>query len=408
MNAEVIAVGSELLLGQITNSNARFLSEKMTGLGINVYYHTTVGDNRERLTEAIRVASGRADLVIMTGGLGPTKDDLTKETLAEYLDKELVIDGQTLDVITRFFEKRRQPMTANNKKQAQVIKGSHVFKNNHGLACGMVTDTTPSFLLLPGPPKEMYPMVEEEVIPYLAGKGGSGVEITSRVLRFFGIGESALADMFDDLIENQENPTIAPLASGGEVTLRLTAKGASLSNKKALDELESTILSSVNDFFYGYGNDPLSKVAAEKLKSSNMTIASAESLTGGLFGEWMTEHSGASSFYNGGVICYDAKVKQNVLNVKEETVRNYGTVSAECAEELAVNVKAVLGSDIGISFTGVAGPHSLENKEPGIVFLGISTPSGTKSYPLNLAGSRAQIRERAAMYGCFYLLRELN
>ncbi|WP_026689832.1 competence/damage-inducible protein A [Alteribacter aurantiacus] len=407
MNAEIIAVGSELLLGQITNSNARFLSEKMTNLGINVYFHTTVGDNKGRLTEAIRIAEKRADFIVLTGGLGPTKDDLTKETLADYLGKALVIDEETLNTITLFFKQRKQTMTPNNKKQAQVLEGSHVFVNHYGLACGLKTNTKPAFLLLPGPPKEMYPMVEEQVIPYLAKKqGASDVEISSRVLRFFGIGESTLADMLDDLIENQTNPTIAPLASSGEVTLRLTAKGDTDENSLALDKLEKTILESTRSYFYGYGKDTLPTVLGNKLKQEKLTLASAESLTGGMFGEWMTGLVGASSFYKGGVICYDAKVKQNLLGVEEKTIKNAGTVSMECAEELAQNARKILNADIGISFTGVAGPDSLEGKEPGTVYIGIAKKSGTKSFPLHLAGSRDQIRERAVKYGCFYLLNE--
>ncbi|WP_096435341.1 competence/damage-inducible protein A [Alteribacter populi] len=408
MNAEIIAVGSELLLGQITNTNGRFLSEKMTELGINVYYHTVVGDNPNRLAETVECAGKRSDLVILTGGLGPTKDDLTKETLASVLKTELVHDDETLGRIETFFQKQQKVMTSNNKKQALILKGAEVFQNDYGLACGMAIGDHPRFIMLPGPPKELYPMVENYVVPYLTGQSTERIQISSRVLRFFDIGESKLVDLIDDMIEYQGNPTVAPLASDGEVTLRLTAKGEQKTNEEKLDILEKEILTILGSYFYGYGKETLPVKAAKEIQRKKLTLASAESLTGGLFGEVMTAKPGASSFYTGGVICYDAKVKENLLHIKKDILDTHGTVSEVCAKMLAENVKPLMSADIGISFTGVAGPDSLDDKEPGLVYIGIATSQRTIIRKVMLAGNRSQIREKAAKYGCYYLIKELN
>ncbi|PYZ98080.1 competence/damage-inducible protein A [Alteribacter lacisalsi] len=407
MKAEIIAVGSELLLGQITNSNARYLSEKMTEVGVDVYFHTAVGDNRERLLSVLDVAVSRSDLIILTGGLGPTKDDLTRETVADFIGKSVVMHPESLAHLESYFQKSGRPMTENNKKQAAIIEGAEVFPNRNGLACGMAVNFKKTFILLPGPPKELEPMVEKEVLPYLSVLTGSENVISSRVLRFFGIGESRLAEEIDDLIENQNNPTIAPLASDGEVTLRLTAKGDPEQNILLLDSLEEKIMSRAGTFFYGYDNSSLTGVTAEALSKRLQTVACAESLTGGRFGSMLTSVPGSSSFYKGGVICYDAKVKQTVLKVSEETFSKHGTVSARCAEELAVNVRSLMNSTVGISFTGVAGPDDLEGKEPGSVFIGIADESGTAVKELSLAGSRRTIRERAVKFGCWYLLKHI-
>ncbi|TMW73274.1 competence/damage-inducible protein A [Alteribacter natronophilus] len=408
MKAEIIAVGSELLLGQISNTNARFLSGKMTEVGVDVHFHTAVGDNRSRLTAALSAAEKRSDLIILTGGLGPTRDDLTKETVAEFTGTNLVMDSESLSRIESYFRKRDLPMTENNRKQAAVIEGADVFINYNGLACGMAVKGETVIVLLPGPPGELEPMVQRDLLPWLARMTGTGEAITSRVLRFFGIGEAQLAGEIDDIIANQSNPTVAPLASDGEVTIRLTSKGMPDQNVQALDRMEKTILSRAGTWFYGYDTNTLAKVTADALGKSGSTIACAESLTGGMFGSMLTGESGASSFYTGGVICYDANVKQNVLNVKEDTIRTYGTVSRECAAELAENVRTLMKSTIGISFTGVAGPDSLEGKEPGLVFIAIADSRGTAVKRLSLAGSRSAVRERAAKFGCYFLLKQLN
>ncbi|MBC6972082.1 competence/damage-inducible protein A [Bacillus sp. Xin] len=410
MNAEIIAVGTELLLGQITNTNAKFLSEKLASIGMNVYYHTVVGDNNHRLQEAIQIAEKRADILIFTGGLGPTKDDLTKETIASTLQEELVYDEVALTSIGEYFKRTGREFTENNKKQALVLKGSTVFANDHGMAPGMgLAKNEKVYVLLPGPPKEMQPMYTSYVEPFLR-TFTTEEQIHSRVLRFFGIGESQLEVKVQDLIDNQTNPTIAPLASDGEVTLRLTAKHQDVKKAKALiQQTEDLILERVGEFFYGYNQDFLHNKAIDLLKKKGLTLACAESLTGGLFGNQVTENAGVSSVFKGGVICYHNDVKQHMLQVPVEVLQTVGAVSEQCARYLAENVKAQLKADIGISFTGVAGPDASENKEPGTVFVGLSIKDEpTLVYPLILSGSRQQIRERSVKYGFYHLYKKLE
>ncbi|WP_317951128.1 competence/damage-inducible protein A, partial [Rossellomorea marisflavi] len=355
MNAEIIAVGSELLLGQIANTNAQFISERLAEVGVNVFYHTSVGDNPARLEEVIKHAEERADLLIFTGGLGPTKDDLTKETIARSLGVSLSMDEEAMDSIRAYFEKVGRVMTPNNEKQALILEGSVPLKNDFGMAPGMVFQQSgKAYILLPGPPSEMRPMFSTYGVPAVMGLMKRKEVIHSRVLRFFGIGESQLEADLEELIDRQTNPTIAPLAGDGEVTLRLTAKHESKDVAETLlNELESEIRQTVGEYLYGYDQDSLEGVGFRLLKEKGLTLAAAESLTAGLFQSSLASIAGASSVLEGGVVCYQDSVKRNVLNVREETLKNHGAVSRECAIELAANVRTLFKSDIGISFTGV-------------------------------------------------------
>ncbi|HSH24327.1 MAG TPA: competence/damage-inducible protein A [Massilibacterium sp.] len=410
MNAEIIAIGSELLLGQITNTNAQFISEQLAELGINVYYHTVVGDNEERLEQVINLAKERSDILIFTGGLGPTKDDLTKETISRLLHIPLVMNEEALRHLEEYFKKTNRVMTENNKKQALVMEGCKVLKNDVGMAPGMVVEADGKiFLLFPGVPKEMKEMFIHYAVPYLYEMIDENAYIESHVLRFFNIGESQLEATLQDLIIQQENPTIAPLAKDGEVTLRLTAKHQS--REKALQmiaELEGKILAKVGDYFYGYNGTSLQNEVVEWLKKRNRTIASAESLTGGLFGKRITEISGVSSIYKGGIVCYTNEVKEQILHVPKKVLETEGAVSETTARILAEQVRQLLQANIGISFTGVAGPDQSEGKEVGTVYLGISTEEKTDVYSLTLTGSREAIRKRTTNYGFYYLLKHLR
>lgn len=409
MNAEIIAVGSELLLGQITNTNAQYLSKQLAEIGIDVYVHTVVGDNEKRLANAIELAAERAELVILTGGLGPTKDDLTKETAAAFCGRTLVHDQKALQSITEYFEKRSRPMTPNNRKQALVIEGSKVLTNHTGMAPGMYLETDRcKLVLMPGPPREMQPMFELELKPLLLD--GSGTAITSRVLRYFGIGESQLETDLEDLIDAQTNPTIAPLAGNGEVKLRLTVKHTNHAEaERLLDETERLIQSRVGEFFYGYGEMGLMEQLVTQLKKSGLTISAAESFTAGLFTGGLTAFNGVSEIFNGGLTAYSSEVKENLLHVSKETIRQSGVVSEACASEMAINIQKLLSADIGVSFTGVAGPDKQEGKDVGTAYIGISgLNKNITVYPLMLGGNRQSIRERAVKYGCFYLLNELK
>lgn len=407
MDAEIIAVGSELLLGQIANTNAQFISKNLAEIGINVYYHTVVGDNPNRLRKAIEVAESRANLIIYTGGLGPTKDDITKEIVSEYIGKTLQNNPEAMENIEDYFKKVKREMSENNRKQAMVIEGSEVFQNNNGMAPGMaVSHGEIVHILLPGPPSEMQPMFKDYVSPFLLKTMERVERIDSKVLRFFGIGESRLAEEIDDLLESQTNPTIAPLASEGEVTLRLTAKHESVQEAhKMLDQLEKEILSRVGDYFYGYNDTTLMKELIALLKDNQLTISAAESLTGGMFQEELTKIPGAGLIMEGGIVCYSNEAKMKLLKVKEETIDKYGVVSEECAIEMADNIKSLLDTDIGISFTGVAGPDELEGHPVGTVYLGIALPN-KKPYAvkLDLGGMRDANRVRSMKYACLHLI----
>ncbi len=411
MNAEIIAVGSELLLGQITNTNARFLSQHLAEIGVNIYYHTVVGDNEKRLEDAVNLAKERADLIVFSGGLGPTKDDLTKETIARLMGTTLEYNQEALQSIEEYFRKTSRVMTENNKKQALVIKNSIVLKNDNGMAPGMFAKAEGKYyMLLPGPPREMQPMFLNYGRPEILKTMEKVEKIESRVLRFFGIGESALETDIDDILMKQTNPTIAPLAGDGEVTLRITAKHESTEKAfKMIQQAEDEILERVGQFFYGYGETTIAAELAVKLKEKQVTISAAESLTGGLFLGELTAIEGMSSHLKGGIVCYTNEVKEQQVSVKKETLEQYGAVSSECAKELAENIRKICRSDIGISFTGVAGPGVHEGHEPGTVFLAIAAEGQeTIVHSLKMAGSRNAIRKRTVKYGCHYLLQMFN
>lgn len=410
VNAEIIAVGSELLLGQIANTNAQFISKQLAELGVNVYYHTVVGDNPTRLKEVMNTARKRSNIILFTGGLGPTKDDLTKETICLVLNRTLVLDEEAMRHIEDYFLRTKRHMSENNRKQALVLSNSTVLKNDYGMAPGMaLKEDDQLFMLLPGPPKEMKPMFLQHGIPFLKKELHISEKITSRVLRFFGIGESQLETDIQDLIDVQSNPTIAPLAKDGEVTLRLTAKHHDEEKAKQLiDEVEAEIFSRVGEFFYGYDDTSLSKELMNTLSEMNLTISSAESLTGGLFLEELTKISGASRIVKGGIVCYTNEIKEKLLHVQKQTLKTHGAVSEQCAYEMAERIRKLSNSDIGVSFTGVAGPLEQENKPVGTVFIGISTKEKTVVYPLYLAGSRIGIRNRAVNYGFYYVYKMVS
>lgn len=411
VNAEIIAVGTELLLGQIANTNAQYISTELAHLGINVYFHSAVGDNPSRLKQVIHTAQQRSNLIILTGGLGPTKDDLTKETIASTVSHRLVYDDGALKKIEKYFKKINRKMTENNKKQALVIEGSAVLPNDFGMAPGMgFTKEDCTYLLLPGPPSELIPMFEQYGRSFLLEKLKTKEYIQSRVLRFFGIGESQLETEIEDLIDSQKNPTIAPLAGNGEVTLRLTAKDISRNQAiKMLDDVEKLIQKRVGEFFYGYNNTSLYEQLFKLLQQKQLTISSAESLTGGTFAAELTEFAGASSIYHGSIICYHTEVKKNLLNIPEQLIAQHGVVSEECAKLMAENAREIVRSDIGISFTGVAGPNEQEGKPVGTVYIGVAIKGkDTTVFPLKLAGNRNAIRSRTVKYGYFHLLKMLS
>ncbi|HGH7834508.1 TPA: competence/damage-inducible protein A [Streptococcus agalactiae] len=407
MRAEIIAVGTEILTGQIVNTNAQFLSEKMAELGIDIYFQTAVGDNEERLLSLLDIASQRSQLVILCGGLGPTEDDLTKQTLAKFLGKSLTVDLLASRKLDRFFSSRPQfARTPNNERQAQLVEGSIPLQNLTGLAVGgIVTSKGVQYMVLTGPPSELKPMVMEQVVPILSN---NGTKLYSRVLRFFGIGESQLVTILEDIIKNQTDPTIAPYAKVGEVTLRLSTKAENQDEADfKLDSLEKEILAlktldnrKLKDLLYGYGdNNSMARTVLELLKVQNKTITAAESLTAGLFQSQLAEFSGASQVFNGGFTTYSMEAKSQLLGIPKKKLQEYGVVSHFTAEAMAQQARQLLKADFGIGLTGVAGPDELEGYPAGTVFIGIATPEGVSSIKVSIGGkSRSDVRHISTLH----------
>ncbi|RSI76090.1 putative competence-damage inducible protein [Streptococcus oralis] len=413
MKAEIIAVGTEILTGQIVNTNAQFLSEKLAEIGVDVYFQTAVGDNEARLMSLLEIASLRSSLVILTGGLGPTEDDLTKQTLAKFLGKALVFDPQAQEKLDHFFARRPDyARTPNNERQAQIVEGATPLPNETGLAVGGVSEVDGvTYVVLPGPPSELKPMVLNQLLPKLM----TGTKLYSRVLRFFGIGESQLVTILADLIDHQTDPTLAPYAKTGEVTLRLSTKAVSQEKAdQALDILENQILSrqtfegiSLRDICYGYGEETsLASVVVEELKKRQKSITAAESLTAGLFQATLADFSGVSAIFNGGFVTYSLEEKSKMLDISEQELKEHGVVSEFTARKMAEQARIKTQSDYGVSLTGVAGPDSLEGHPAGTVFIGLAHAKGTEVIKANIAGrSRADVRHIAVMHA-FYLVRK--
>ena len=413
MKAEIIAVGTEILTGQIVNTNAQFLSEKLAEIGVDVYFQTAVGDNEARLLSLLEIASQRSNLVILTGGLGPTEDDLTTQTLAKFLEKDLVFDPQAQEKLDIFFAHRPDyARTPNNERQAQIVEGATPLPNETGLAVGGVSEVDGvTYVVLPGPPSELKPMVLNQLLPKLM----TGTKLYSRVLRFFGIGESQLVTILADLIDQQTDPTLAPYAKTGEVTLRLSTKAVNQEKAdQALDILESQILSrqtfeeiSLRDICYGYGEETsLASVVVEELKKRQKSITAAESLTAGLFQATLADFSGVSAIFNGGFITYSLEEKSKMLDISEQELKEHGVVSEFTARKMAEQARIKTQSDYGVSLTGVAGPDSLEGHPAGTVFIGLAHAKGTEVIKANIAGrSRADVRHIAVMHA-FNLVRK--
>ena len=413
MKAEIIAVGTEILTGQIVNTNAQFLSEKLAEIGVDVYFQTAVGDNEARLLSLLEIASQRSNLVILTGGLGPTEDDLTKQTLAKFLGKDLVFDPQAQEKLDIFFAHRPDyARTPNNERQAQIVEGATPLLNETGLAVGGVSEADGvTYVVLPGPPSELKPMVLNQLLPKLM----TGAKLYSQVLRFFGIGESQLVTILADLIDHQTDPTLAPYAKTGEVTLRLSTKAVSQEKAdQALDILENQILSrqtfegiSLRDICYGYGEETsLASVVVEELKKRQKSITAAESLTAGLFQATLADFSGVSAIFNGGFVTYSLEEKSKMLDISKQDLKEYGVVSEFTARKMAEQARLKTQSDYGVSLTGVAGPDSLEGHPAGTAFIGLAQEQGTEVIKVNIGGrSRADVRHIAVMHA-FNLVRK--
>ncbi len=407
MKAEIIAVGTELLLGQIPNVNAQIISKALQEIGIDVYYHTCVGDNQDRLSDVFKTSFTRSDIIILTGGLGPTKDDLTKETVSNFLNLPLKADEHSLDKIKSFFAHRGKPIAENNYKQTLIPEGASAIENKNGTAPGVLLNNNGKIIvMLPGPPAEMEPMLKEVVIPYLSKM--CNATIFSRVLKFYGIGESDLEEKLQDLIAQQTNPTIAPLAKMGEVTVRLTAKAKNkIEAQEIIKPVEDEIIKRIGSFLYGFDDDSIEKIVAQLLFNFNKTISIAESCTGGLTAHKLTNIPGISQHFDRGIVSYSNKAKHELLQVKLDTIKKYGAVSEQTAKEMAQGVRLSSGSDIGVSITGIAGPDGGTHEKPvGLVYIGYSDSKTTYVEQHFFNGSRINIKERSAS-SALHLVRKM-
>lgn len=394
--AEILCVGTELLLGEVVNTNAAAISRGLATLGVSVYHHSVVGDNPERLRETLTEALGRSDLVVMSGGLGPTYDDLTKETVAQVLGRALVTHEPTLAAIKGFFASRAGglcAMTPNNLKQALIPEGATVFDNPNGTAPGLAVEREDGkiVILLPGPPRELVPLMENSVIPYLEERTES--VLVSHNIHILGMGESAVENRLRPLMEASKNPTVAPYAGDGEVRLRVTAKAATRAEAERLiaPMLENIRQSEVGQYIYGLDVGSIEKALVETLKARGLTVATAESCTGGLIAKRLTDIAGASAVFAGSCVTYTGAAKMNLVGVRGETLAAHGEVSRETAAEMARGVRERLGTDIAVSTTGYAGPDGGTEKDPvGTVYVGISTQHGETVTRLSLSPMRSR------------------
>jgi nicotinamide-nucleotide amidase len=383
INAEIICVGTELLLGDIVNTNAQFLAQELARLGIPHYFQTVVGDNIPRLHQALALAGDRATIILFTGGLGPTPDDLTTEAIAQFFDAPLLEHPEVIADITQKYSVRGRPMSPSNRKQALLPIGADVLPNPLGTAPGLIWEPRPNLILMtfPGVPREMHQMWQDTAVPYLRQRGFCQGMIYSHMLRFWGVAESALAEQVAPYLDLQ-NPTVAPYAGQGEVRLRVSAKAASEAEALTLIEPVAAELRAIagTDYF-GANDDTLASVVGDLLNQHHHTLSVAESCTGGGLGQMLTAIAGSSRYFWGGVISYDNRVKVDLLGVSAADLETHGAVSAEVAQQMAAGVRSRLQTTWGLSITGIAGPEGGTDLKPvGLVYIGLAGPRGVKSY----------------------------
>ena len=406
MTAEIIGIGTELLLGQIANTNAKFISEELSQIGIAVYSHTAVGDNHTRIKSAFDHAFSKADIIIATGGLGPTLDDISKEVAADYFGLDMILHEESMRAIEKRFNNRKLP--ENVSRNAMIPTESIVLPNLHGSAPGVVIEKNDKILiLLPGPPSEMEPMFKKYVIPYLQKKSES--VFISRTLKITGIGESTLEKIIEDMVINQSNPTIAPYAKITEVHLRVTAAAKHESEaKNLLEPVIKEIYKRVGKYIYAEGDTTLAKVILDKLKKQSLTLSTAESCTGGLLAAGFIAEPGASDCFKESMITYSNESKINRLFISKDIINNHGAVSEQTALEMAKNMAKISGTDIAISTTGIAGPTGATKDKPiGLVYIGLYIKGDLKVKKFNIIGSRNEIRQRAVVYAMDMLRKNL-
>lgn len=408
MRAEIIAVGTEILLGDIVNTNAQYLSKELASLGIDVYNQSVVGDNEKRLLEALENGFLKSDIIITTGGLGPTVDDITKEVAAKFFNKELIFDKDSFDWIKSYLNIEDEFMLETNKKQAYIPKDSIKLHNNFGTAPGVIINENKKILIiLPGPPREMKAMFNEYIVDYL--KGLTKDVLKSKVLRLFGIGESVMAKKVEYLMNNNSNPTIAPYAKESDTILRITAKASS--EKECIElikPIEEEIKSILGEYIYGEDEDSLESVVSKLMINKKLNIGVAESCTGGMISSTLISYPGISEVFNEGAVTYSNEAKIRRLGVKEETLEKFGAVSFEVAKEMCEGIAKTSQSNIGVSTTGIAGPSGgTEEKPVGLVYIGVTINNKTIVEKHIFKGNRERIRRRATLTAINLLRKEL-
>ena len=412
MVVELISVGTEILLGNIVNTNATYLAEQCALLGCSLYRQSVVGDNEGRLEEAVRQALGRSDIIILTGGLGPTKDDLTKEIVAKVFGRELYLDEHTKERITTYMQRlNRSHITENNWKQAMIPEGALILDNDNGTAPGLILEDRENgktAILMPGPPAEMHPMFEKDVAPYLNKQQPEG--IYSRMVKICGIGESAAETMVADLMDRQSNPTIAPYAKIGEVHFRITAKART---KEEAEEMIAPMLAEMKKRFgkaiyTTEENVTLEEAVVELLKQKNFTVTTAESCTAGKLAGRIMNVAGASEVYNEGYITYANAAKEKLLGVKHETLETFGAVSEETAREMAMGAAKEAGADAALSVTGIAGPGGGTTEKPvGLVYIGCYVQGEVYVKKCQFTGNRERNRDSSVVQALTFLREKL-
>lgn len=409
MTAEIICVGTELLLGNIVNTNAAFLSEKLAYLGINCYFQTVVGDNRDRLLSVINTALSRADILIFSGGLGPTEDDLTKETVAEALGKKLIRDKWAEQEIADYFAIRGRIPTDNNWKQADVIEGCEILYNKNGTAPGIfVSEGEKTVILLPGPPLELKSMFTDSVMPKLQQKCGQ--VFYSQTVKIVGPGESSVETQILDMLDTQDNPTIAPYAKTGEVHLRVTARAK---DEKEAREKTAPV---VEELYRRFGNavyttdadETLEMALTKLLMKKKYTMTTAESCTGGMIAARMVNAPGVSAVLKSGFITYANEAKEELLGVSHDTLEKFGAVSRETAEEMAEGAVKAAHTDAAVAVTGIAGPDGGTKEKPvGLVYIGVNVRGNVEVREYHFSGSRQKIRESVTAAALTFLREKL-
>ena len=402
MKAEIIGVGTEILLGQICNNNAQWISERLAEIGIDVLHHQAVGDNEERIAASFRLALSRSDVVIATGGLGPTQDDITREGLVRALEVPLVRRPEIAEFLTRRYESLGRTMPESNLRQCDVPEGARYILPETGTAPGLICETAEGkrVYAVPGVPSEMKEMMSSTVLPELAEQAGTAV-LVSRVIKVTGLAEAKVGEMMDDLFRATTNPSLAYLASAGEVRVRLTAKAASRGEAEDLIRpLADEVLKRLGEHAFTSDDEELEQVVGGLLVARGLTVGCAESLTGGGLGVRLSTAEGASAFFRGSIVAYTPDAKEKLLQVSRATIEGPGVVSEACAVEMARGARLALDSDVGVSLTGVAGPEPHDGKQPGTICVGLSAVDGERSREFRAPGGRAQVRrwaEQAAL-----------